>query len=291
MLTNAGRLIVTGILLFFAVLVLPLNAEPLAPFEIAIENHPAARVGDNIELSVNYLSGSETFGKFKFIIAFDPEQLRLVDVKPGVIPTFCNWDSFSYGITLCGGCLLQTVEINGWADDPNVPGAPSCFSPTGDLARIRLQVLPDTLLAGTRANVAFYWMDCTSNTMESAAQDTVWHGRFAYDYQANEITGTDPNLGGTLAGCIVPGVTVPIRAINTQNGGVQISTSYGIYGDVNGDNRFNISDILYMINYMFADGSAPKDYLHGEYDGDGRVTIGDVVFLMNYLFLLLQGHE
>ena len=92
MLTNAGRLGVTGILLFFAVLVLPLNAEPLAPFEVSIENHPAAKVGDNIELSVNYLSGSETFGKFKFIIAFDPEQLSLVDVQPGVIPTFSNWD-------------------------------------------------------------------------------------------------------------------------------------------------------------------------------------------------------
>jgi hypothetical protein len=42
-----------------------------------------------------------------------------------------------------------------------------------------------------------------------------------------------------------------------------------------------------MVNYIFAGGSAPKDYLHGEYDGDNRVTIGDAVFLLNYLFILL----
>jgi|GEM_PF-1670670 len=291
MLTNAGRLVMTGILLFISVLVLPLNAEPMAPFEISIENQPIAKIGDNIELSINYLSGSETFGRFKLFVAYDPSQLRLVNVQPGVIPTFCNWDTFSYGESLCGGCILQTVEINGIADDPNVPGAPTCSSPTGDLVRMNFHVLPDTLLAGTRADVQFYWIDCTSNTLESTAQDTVWHGRFAYDYQANEITGTDPNLGGTIAGCIVPGAVVPIRAINTQNGGVEISGTYGVYGDINGDNRFNIADILYMINYIFGGGSSPKDYLHGDYDGDNQATIADAVFLVNYLFLELQGHE
>lgn len=291
MLTNAGRLVMTGILLFFSVFVLPLNAEPMAPFEVSIENHQAAKVGDNIELSVNYLSGSETFSKFKLIIAYDPMQLRLLNVQPGVIPVFCDWDTFSYSETLCGGCLLQTVEINGVADDSSVPGAPSCFSPIGDLARLNFHILPDTLLAGTRADVKFYWIDCTSNTLESMAQDTIWHGRFAYDYQANEITGTDPNLGGTIAGCIVPGAAVPIRAINTQNGGIEINATYGVYGDINGDNRFNISDILYLINYIFGGGSSPKDYLHGDYDGDGQVSIGDAVFLVNYLFVELQGHE
>ncbi len=289
MLTITGRLIVTGMLLAFTVLMLPLHAEPMAPFEISVENQLAARIGDNIELSVNYLSGSETFGRFKLILAFNPLQLQLIDVQRGAVPTLCDWDTFGYTLGPCNGCQWRTMEIKGLADDPNVVGAPDCFSPIGDLARVHFKVLPDTMNIGTHADVSFYWLDCSSNTLESTAQDTVWHGKFAYDYHANEITGDDPNFGGTIAGCVVPGVAVPIRATNTQNGGVQINTSYGRYGDVNGDNRFNLSDIVYMINYIFENGSAPKDYLHGDYDGDQRVTIGDAVFLMNYLFVLLEG--
>ncbi len=272
-----------------SVLAIPLNAEPMAPFEVSIENLAAARIGDNIELSVNYLSGSETFGQFKLLVAFNPAQLSLLDVQPGVVPTFCDWDSFGYIAGPCVGCEWQTIEIFGIADDPNIAGAPSCMSPVGDLARIRLHVAPDTLIAGSHVEVNFYWIDCSSNTLASTAQDTIWHGKFAYDYQAVEITGSDPNFGGTIAGCIVPGVTVPIRAINTQNGGVQLNTTWGRYGDINGDGRFNIADLSYFINYLFADGSAPKDFLHGNYDGDDIVSISDAVFLMNYLFMQTMG--
>lgn len=269
-----------------SVLVLPLFAEPMAPFEVSIENHNSAKIGDNVELSINYLAGSETFGEFKLLVAFDPTKLNLINVQRGIVPTFCDWESFSYVLNPCVGCTWQTVEISARADDPNIAGAPNCFSPKGDLARILFKIRPDTLIAGTHADVSFYWFDCSSNTLNSTAQDTTWYGRFAYDYQSNEITGTDPNFGGVLNGCVTPGTAVPIRAINTQNGGINIVTAHGRYGDINGDNRFNIADIVYLINYLFASGSAPKDYLHGDYDGDNRVSIGDAVFLLNYLFVL-----
>ena len=289
MLTNLNRLLATGLLVLFTVLATPLHAEPMAPFEVSIENIAAARIGDNIELKVKYLSGSETFGKFKLIVAFDPTKLTFQEVLPGAVPTVCEWDSFGSVLNPCVGCSWQTLEISGLADDPNVPGAPECMSPVGDLARIRFHITPDTLIAGSHVEVNFYWIDCSSNTLNSTAQDTTWHGRFAYDYQANEITGTDPNFGGTISGCVVPGSTVPIRAINTQNGGVQLNANWGRYGDINGDGKFNIADLAYFINYLFAGGSAPKDYLHGNYDGDNIVSIGDAVFLMNYLFFLTMG--
>lgn len=289
MLTNAGRLIVTGLLLALTVLAIPLFAEPLAPFEFSIKNIPNARIGDNIEITVKYLSGSEQFGRLKFIVAYDPGQLKVLQVSRGAIPTICDWDVFSYTVDSCNACDWATIEINGTADDSTIAGASSCLSPFGDYARIRFQIRPDTLIAGEHADINFYWVDCTSNTLVSPAADTVWHGRFAYDALGNEITGSDSHLGGTLPGCIAPGEVVPIRAINTTNGGVQINTSWGVYGDANGDGRFNLSDITYMINYMFAGGSAPKDYLHGDYDGNGRVDISDAVFLFNYLFFLLYG--
>ncbi len=285
--TDVIRRIATQALVVLFVAALPLKAAPLAPFELGIEKITSARLGDHVEISLVNNTGSEIFGKFHLLVGFDVHRLSLLSVTQGAVPGLCGWDSFSYNVQPCNNCDYQLIDIFGTADDPAIAGAPDCYSPIGELAKLRFAVTTDTNEAGFFADVAFYWLDCSSNTLTSMVQDTVFHGRFAYDPDGNNITGTDPALGGTLDGCIVPGDPVQIRATNTTNGGIQISTSWGVYGDVNGDGRFNIADISYMINYIFLGGSAPKDYLHGNYDGDDRVTIGDAVFLMYYLFVIL----
>ncbi len=55
-------------------------------------------------------------------------------------------------------------------------------------------------------------------------------------------------------------------------------------GDANGDGVFSISDAVFLINYIFAGGSAPNPACHGDANGDGSVTISDAVFLINYIF-------
>ncbi len=263
------------------------SAAPQAPFEISIQDVASAKLGNNVQIAITQESGTETYGEFKFVVAFDPEYLEFLGAETGYVTGFCQWDRFEYNLLLCDSCDWQLVEISGVADDPGIAGAPICFSDFGDIAVLQFKILPDTTHAGDYAMVNFYWQDCESNTTKSVASDTTWYGKFAYDYFGNDITGDDPNFGGVQSGCIVPDGDVPIRAINTHNGGVQIREDFGVYGDMNADGRFNISDISYLINYIFAGGSAPKDYLHGDYDGDGITSITDAVFLMNYLFMLL----
>lgn len=263
------------------------TAEPLAPFQIAIENKENIRLGDYVTLAVNQLGGSEHYASFQFVIAFDPNKLELQEVLKGAVPGVCHWDYFADNTPDCDGCDWELIQVQSVANYPGIPGTPLCYSDYGELFALRFKVRPDTLNAGTRADVSFYWLDCASNTAISIAEDTTWHGKFAYDHLGNDITGGHPNFGSTLSGCITPGESVPIRAINTFNGGVAISADYGVYGDVNGDGRLNIADITYMIAHIFAGGSAPKDFLRGDFDGDGNVTVGDVVTLLNYLFVVL----
>lgn len=263
------------------------TAEPMAPFEITIEDVASAKLGDNVQVSISQMSGTEVYGNFQFQVAYDPDVFELINAEEGYVPGVCQWDSFEYTLLPCNECDWQLVEITGVADDPGVPGSPNCYSDFGDLAVLTFKVLPDTANAGDYGQVSFYWSDCESNITQSIGVDTTWYGKFAYDYLGNDITGSDPNFGGTISGCIVPNGDVPIRAINTRNGGVQILEDYGIYGDLNSDGRFNISDITYLINYIFFDGPAPKDFLDGDYDGDGLASISDAVFLMNYLFVLM----
>jgi hypothetical protein len=60
-------------------------------------------------------------------------------------------------------------------------------------------------------------------------------------------------------------------------------------GDVNADVKVKVSDVVYLINYLFKGGPAPlcppAPYLTcGDANGDGKVTVADVVYLINYLF-------
>lgn len=57
-----------------------------------------------------------------------------------------------------------------------------------------------------------------------------------------------------------------------------------ITGDANSDGIIDISDIVYLINYLFAGGPAPEPLELGDTNCDGIVDIADVVYLINHLF-------
>lgn len=54
--------------------------------------------------------------------------------------------------------------------------------------------------------------------------------------------------------------------------------------DLNGDGLLTISDVIYLINYLFKGGAAPVPIQSGDCNCDVRVTVSDVVYFINYLF-------
>jgi hypothetical protein len=55
-------------------------------------------------------------------------------------------------------------------------------------------------------------------------------------------------------------------------------------GDANGDGSVDISDVVYLIAYIFSGGSAPSPLLAGDANCDSTVDISDVVYLIAYIF-------
>ncbi len=57
-----------------------------------------------------------------------------------------------------------------------------------------------------------------------------------------------------------------------------------ISGDVDISGGIDISDVIYLINYLFRGGPAPEPMFAGDSNHDGEVTVSDVIYLINYLF-------
>jgi hypothetical protein len=60
----------------------------------------------------------------------------------------------------------------------------------------------------------------------------------------------------------------------------------GFYrGDVNKDGKLNVTDVIYLINYLFKGGPKPVDFVdQGDVNIDGNANVTDVIYEINYLF-------
>jgi hypothetical protein len=55
-------------------------------------------------------------------------------------------------------------------------------------------------------------------------------------------------------------------------------------GDANQDHKVSVSDVVYLINYLFKGGAEPYFLASGDVTRDCQINISDVIDLINYLF-------
>jgi len=99
------------------------------------------------------------------------------------------------------------------------------------------------------------------------------------------LFGTTPIEFDSLAGADQnPFSTTPVSGTVWLVGNSGLISDYLLCGDANGDGSVDISDVVYLIAYIFAGGSAPSPLLAGDANCDHMVDISDVVYLIAYIF-------
>lgn len=63
------------------------------------------------------------------------------------------------------------------------------------------------------------------------------------------------------------------------------SFGQGICGDVNGDANVDVSDIVYLINWIIMDGPGPVDTVDANADLCNSADVGDLAYIIDYIFL------
>lgn len=57
-----------------------------------------------------------------------------------------------------------------------------------------------------------------------------------------------------------------------------------VCGDADGEGNVNVSDAVYLINYVFTGGNPPVPYEAGDANEDTIVNVSDAVYILNYIF-------
>ena len=75
----------------------------------------------------------------------------------------------------------------------------------------------------------------------------------------------------------------PLRA-DTVSLGISVIEPQWVCGDANGSSTVTVSDVVYMINFIFGGGPAPNPLASADVNCSGGVSISDAVYLINYIF-------
>ena len=64
-----------------------------------------------------------------------------------------------------------------------------------------------------------------------------------------------------------------------------VHAAFILHGDADGDGVVDISDVVYLIHYLFVKGPEPIPMEAGDVNCNGVVNIADVIYLLNYVFI------
>jgi hypothetical protein len=143
-------------------------------------------------------------------------------------------------------------------------------------------ITEDTLTDGVVDEEYSYQLTCTGGTGQK-----IWRDKYNY------LDGSGLSLSG---GGLVSGIPTAVgdngfyAEVEDETGSMvnkpvflTIAAGYEC-GDANSDGEVNVSDAVYIINYVFTGGNPPNPMQAGDANCDATVNVSDAVFIINYVF-------
>lgn len=252
---------------------------------ISIEKVSDVKPGDEVVLKVDLNQGGFEIGSFNLSVYYDPAVMTLTDAGLGDLLTSCDWEYFTYSEHACDDCDYNIVSMEAVAEYYDNGHTAVCNEGPGHIATLYFTASTDTTLVCTETPVGFYWQGCTDNVFVSTQLDTLWFSDYVADFNGTDITGT-PRFGGAPKACLEGLTEVPFRFLDYVAGGVSFkcAPTY-ICGDINGDDKINLLDPVYLTAYLFKNGPAPDPLERGDVDCSETVPdLNDLVYIVNYIF-------
>jgi hypothetical protein len=240
------------------------------------------------------LANDKTLFDFADIESYDPDGNYYPDASDA-----CEWcydwcslypcPSCGCAHSHCFNCYLKgkawwwmMARISGW--NPELDSIPEVVSTSPANNQMNVPV-------NTNITVTFsIEMDQTSindtTFVVSAESSGIHPGTITYDSPTETATfDPDSNFHENEM------VNVTLTAEIGSSEGIPLDSSYAWSfttnmgrGDVNEDGIVDISDAIFLLNYLYRNGPAPDPLEIGDVNGDDLVDLQDAIYLINYLF-------
>jgi hypothetical protein len=195
----------------------------------------------------------------------------------------------------CGGHYVTVAGVNSdslliaisdpyydWAEEPYNPGPGRIGS--GSLIPHTIPHLSDPTIHNDAGNVS---QDIYAVIPQSPSPGGVWS-------LPNYPVSLHPSQCEFFDSANVPAEFLPVSAPWSGLSPIFTEVEYAVEispwgwdyrGDVNGDGIVDASDLVYLLNYLFAHGPAPVPLSEADVTCDGIVDVSDLIYLLNYLFV------
>jgi Peptidase family C25/Dockerin type I domain/Propeptide_C25 len=137
-------------------------------------------------------------------------------------------------------------------------------------------------ISSVNTSVEVHVEDFTTNDPVDQAYICLWLPNDVY------VTGLTNSDGDAILDVDASGegiMSVTVTKHNYLPHEQEITVTGFLCGDASGDEAVNVSDAVYIINYIFAQGFAPEPYETGDTNCDGTVNVSDAVTIVNYIFI------
>lgn len=214
-------------------------------------------------------------------------------VKSGVTPETVSIDTFSNeSISLL---FVDTTTVPAPKEIIPVfkPGAVYCNVPPKPVPHAPVIQVPgpQTVFGGQTLNFSVTATDVDTQDVLTITKSGV--GSFVFSPKKSPATGFftwKPSNADTLGSPYSVTFTVNDGTGLEDTGTVEITVEpffvppSGLEGDLNGDHKVDIADIVYFVNFLFKDGPPPNPLAAGDINGDCFVTLSDLIYLVNFIY-------
>jgi hypothetical protein len=102
-----------------------------------------------------------------------------------------------------------------------------------------------------------------------------------------DSTQNDGTYAWTVPGILSDSCLVRVSNAESDDPYDQSNDFFTIFlaGNTNADWKIDISDVVYLNNYLFIHGPAPIPLIAGDVNSDGIINVSDLIYLLNYLFI------
>ncbi len=162
-----------------------------------------------------------------------------------------------------------------------------------------------TLVTPDAYDIDFYLAPCGSGAGRISGTissfDLPVEGALVFAYMNGMVRGSARSSaeGGYVINGLSPGTYIvsaskvsyhdgsypdPVQVGGGRVSGIDIDLPPVKVGDVTGDGLIDVGDVVFLVNYLYREGSAPFPLMTGDLNCDEEINLGDVVYLINYLY-------